>query len=53
MSFRLIKSGERECAFQYFLTPLASAEGKNGGQFCTPSCAVRCLVEGEQFEQQV
>src|SRR5690606_2696364 len=23
----------------------ASAEGKNGGQFYTPSCVVRCLVE--------
>ena len=31
--------------YQYFLTRFASAEGKNGGQFYTPSCVVRCLVE--------
>jgi type I restriction enzyme M protein len=31
--------------FEYFLTQFASAEGKNGGQFYTPSCVVRCLVE--------
>jgi type I restriction enzyme M protein len=31
--------------FEYFLTMFASAEGKNGGQFYTPSCVVRCLVE--------
>ncbi len=30
--------------FEYFLTQFASAEGKNGGQFYTPSCIVRCLV---------
>jgi len=30
---------------EYFLTRFASAEGKNGGQFYTPSCVVRCLVE--------
>ena len=29
--------------YQYFLTQFASAEGKNGGQFDTPSCVVRCL----------
>ncbi len=27
------------------LTRSASAEGKNGGQFYTPTCVVRCLVE--------
>ena len=27
------------------VTRFASAEGKNGGQFYTPSCVVRCLVE--------
>ncbi|HCN28060.1 MAG TPA: hypothetical protein DIT64_04625, partial [Verrucomicrobiales bacterium] len=32
-------------ANQYFLTQFASAEGKNGGQFYTPSCVVRLLVE--------
>jgi type I restriction enzyme M protein len=37
--------GERGGAHQYFLTRFASAEGKNGGQFYTPSCVVRCLVE--------
>lgn len=31
--------------YEYFLTRFAGAEGKNGGQFYTPSCAVRCLVE--------
>jgi type I restriction enzyme M protein len=31
--------------FEYFLTQSASAEGKNGGHFYTPSCVVRLLVE--------
>jgi type I restriction enzyme M protein len=31
--------------YEYFLTQFASAEGKNGGQFYTPSCVVRTLVE--------
>jgi type I restriction enzyme M protein len=31
--------------YEYFLTRFASAEGKNGGQFYTPSCVVRCLIE--------
>jgi type I restriction enzyme M protein len=31
--------------FEYFLTMFASAEGKNGGQFYSPSCVVRLLVE--------
>jgi type I restriction enzyme M protein len=31
--------------YEYFLTQFASAEGKNGGQFYTPSCIVRLLVE--------
>ena len=31
--------------YEYFLPRFASAEGKNGGQFYTPSCVVRCLVE--------
>ena len=31
--------------FEYFLTMFASAEGKNGGQFYTPACVVRTLVE--------
>lgn len=31
--------------YEYFLTLFASAEGKNGGQFYTPSCVVRVLVE--------
>src|SRR5579872_6181552 len=31
--------------YEYFLTKFAAAEGKNGGQFYTPSCVVRCLVE--------
>ena len=30
--------------YEYFLTMFASAEGKNGGQFYTPSCVVRLLV---------
>ena len=31
--------------YEYFLTRFASAEGKNGGQFYTPQCVVRVLVE--------
>jgi type I restriction enzyme M protein len=31
--------------YEYFLARFASAEGKNGGQFYTPGCVVRCLVE--------
>lgn len=31
--------------YEYFLTQFASAEAKNGGQFYTPSCVVRLLVE--------
>jgi type I restriction enzyme M protein len=31
--------------YEYFLTQFASAEGKNGGQFYTPNCVVRVLVE--------
>lgn len=31
--------------YEYFLTMFASAEGKNGGQFYTPSHVVRVLVE--------
>ncbi|RLS59495.1 MAG: SAM-dependent DNA methyltransferase [Planctomycetota bacterium] len=31
--------------FEYFLTQFASAEGKNGGQFYTPSCFVSLLVK--------
>lgn len=31
--------------YEYFLTQFASAEGRNGGQFYTPSCIVRLLVE--------
>ncbi|MFO0871680.1 MAG: class I SAM-dependent DNA methyltransferase [Pirellulales bacterium] len=31
--------------YEYFLTQFASAEGKNGGQFYTPQCVVRVLVE--------
>ena len=31
--------------YEYFLTRFASAEGKNGGQFYTPNCVVRVIVE--------
>ncbi len=31
--------------YECFLTRFASAEGKNGGQFYTPYCVVRCLLE--------
>ena len=31
--------------YEYFLTRFASAEGKNGGQFSTPNCIVRLIVE--------
>ncbi len=30
--------------YEYFLSQFASAEGKKGGQFYTPSCVVRVLV---------
>jgi type I restriction enzyme M protein len=30
--------------YEYFLTMFASAEGKNGGQFYTPSCIVRLII---------
>lgn len=31
--------------YEYFLGKFASAEGKNGGQFYTPQCVVKVLVE--------
>ena len=31
--------------YEYFLGKFASAEGKNGGQFYTPGCIVKLLVE--------
>ncbi len=31
--------------YEDYLTQFASAEGKNGGQFYTPRCVVRVLVE--------
>ena len=31
--------------YEYFLAQFASAEGKKGGQFYTPRCVVRVLVE--------
>ena len=31
--------------YEYFLSSFASAEGKKGGQFYTPQCVVRLLVE--------
>lgn len=31
--------------YEYFLSQFAGAEGKNGGQFYTPRCVVRVLVE--------
>ena len=31
--------------YEYFLSEFASAEGKQGGQFYTPRCVVRLLVE--------
>lgn len=31
--------------YEYFLGQFASAEGKNGGQFYTPKCIVKLLVE--------
>ena len=49
-SIQLAEAGSRSKdllgrVFEYFLTQFASAEGKNGGQFYTPQCVVRCLVE--------
>lgn len=34
-----------ERVYEYFLSEFASAEGKKGGQFYTPRCVVRLLVE--------
>ncbi|MCA9694662.1 MAG: type I restriction-modification system subunit M, partial [Myxococcales bacterium] len=31
--------------YEYFLTNFAAAEGRNGGQFYTPRCVVRLLIE--------
>ena len=31
--------------YEYFLSQFADAEGKRGGEFCTPRCVVRPLVE--------
>ena len=40
--------------YEYFLSKFASAEGKLGGEFYTPSCIVRTLVEMiEPFEGQI
>ena len=40
--------------YEYFLGKFASAEGKLGGEFYTPSCIVRTLVEMiEPFEGQI
>ena len=48
-----IRVGDREArsrdvlgrAYEYFLSQFASAEGKKGGEFYTPRCVVRLLVE--------
>jgi type I restriction enzyme M protein len=40
--------------YEYFLGQFASAEGKNGGQFYTPKCIVKLLVEMiEPYEGRV
>ena len=40
--------------YEYFLSQFASAEGKGGGEFYTPRCVVRLLVEMlEPFEGRV
>lgn len=40
--------------YEYFLSKFAGAEGKLGGEFYTPSCIVRTLVEMiEPFEGQI
>lgn len=40
--------------YEYFLSRFASAEGKLGGEFYTPSCVVRTLVEMiEPFSGQI
>lgn len=47
------KVGDRESrsqdvlgrVYEYFLAMFASAEGKNGGEFYTPQCVVKLLVE--------
>ena len=48
-----IRVGDREArsrdvlgrVYEYFLSQFASAEGKQGGEFYTPRCVVRLLVE--------
>ena len=48
-----IRVGDREArpkdvlgrVYEYFLAQFASAEGKKGGEFYTPRCVVRLLVE--------
>ena len=49
-----IRVGDREDArskdvlgrvYEYFLSQFASAEGKKGGEFYTPRCVVKLLVE--------
>jgi len=48
-----IKVGDREArskdvlgrVYEYFLSQFASAEGKKGGEFYTPRCVVKLLVE--------
>ncbi len=48
-----IKVGDRQArskdvlgrVYEYFLSQFASAEGKKGGEFYTPRCVVRLLVE--------
>ena len=48
-----IRVGDREArsqdvlgrVYEYFLSQFASAEGKKGGEFYTPRCVVRLLVE--------
>ena len=46
---QMIDQGDSEgilgCIYEYCLTKFAKQEGENAGQFYTPSCVVRTLVE--------
>ncbi len=47
-TIKLHENGEKDLlgrVYEYFLGQFASAEGKNGGEFYTPTCIVKTLVE--------
>ena len=47
-TIKLHKNGEKDLlgrVYEYFLGQFASSEGKGGGEFYTPTCVVKTLVE--------